>query len=174
MLRWLFLALWLGLLTDLFVFSPPPIDDQGTWVLEALTGQWSDKNPLTVAVFNLLGVWPLFFAARLKSELRGRPVPAWPFVLGSMALGAFALLPYFILIPRRPEPRDPWAWLKWIDHPITLGLLGVGAAVLAGWGLMYGDYAGFWLAVQSEQLVQVMSLDFAVLIVTMALTGARQ
>ena len=172
-MRWIAVALWVLLVLDLTVWSPPQAPGQDAWIQEALLGQWEGKNPATVALFNLMGLWPLAFAGRLAGELRARPIPAWPFVLGSMVLGAFLLLPYFVLRPAPPAPRDPGRWLRWLQHPAylpVLGLLGLGLAV---WGLLAGDLAGFAQAFRYEQLVQVMSLDFVVLALTFGLTARR-
>jgi hypothetical protein len=62
-------------------------------VLRLLTGQWDGEEPVVVALFNLMGVWPFVLAAQLAPWLRRRPLPLWPFALGSMVLGAFVLLP---------------------------------------------------------------------------------
>lgn len=172
-MRWIFVSMWVLLVADLALWSPPPAADQGVWVQEALLGQWDGKNPATVALFNLMGLWPLAFAGRLSAELRARPIPAWPFVLGSMVIGAFALLPYFVAQPRPPVGRAPWRGLRWLQHPAFLpgiGLLGLG---MAAWGLAAGDLGAFWDALRSEQLVQVMSLDFVVLAITFGLTVPR-
>lgn len=173
LLRLAFVVLWLGLLFDLFVLSPPAPADQGTWVFEVLTGHWAGKDAGIVAVFNLLGVWPLVFAVRLRDELRARPVPAWPFVLASMGVGAFALLPYLILQPTRPVPRPVWRGLRWTGHPAFSVGLAVGALALVAYGLVLGDVDAYIQAIHTRQLVHVMSLDFCVLVGVMGLSFAR-
>lgn len=65
-------------------------------------GQGPARNPAIWGVFCLLGLVPLLYWALLFPDGRGQRVWAWPFALGMMALGAFALLPYLIL--RRPYP----------------------------------------------------------------------
>lgn len=173
-MRWVYLGMLAVLIVDLVFLSPPPAPDQMAWIQEVFAGQWEGKNPATVALFNIMGLWPLAFAARLADELRARPLPAWPFVLGSMVVGAFALLPYLVLRPSPPAPVPPGPWLRWLQHPVfTTGIFLVGIA-LASWGLIAGDLAGFWAQYGSEQLVQVMSLDCLFLTVTMLTLQLRK
>ncbi len=172
-MRWLVVAMWVLLVVDLTVWSPPPSPDQDAWIQAVLLGQWTGKNPATIALFSLLGLWPLAFAGRLSAELRARPLPAWPFVLGSMVLGGFALLPYFMLRPTPPPSRDPGRWLRWLQHPAYLPVLGLLGVAMAAWGLLAGDLRGFADAFRSEQLIQVMSLDFIALTIMSGLTVSR-
>ena len=171
-MRWLYASLWLLLVADLALLSPPPAPEQGAWIQEALRGQWHGKNPATIALFNIMGLWPFAFASRLSGELRAR-LPAWPFVLGSVVVGAFALLPYLVLRPTPPPGRDPGWGLRWLAHPAVLAVLGIAALGMAGWGLLRGDLAALATAFRTEQLVQVMSLDCAVLALVFGLSFPR-
>jgi hypothetical protein len=173
-MRWAFLGMWILLVVDLVFLSPPPATDQTAWILEVFLGQWGGKNPATVALFSIMGLWPLAFAAQLSDELRARPLPAWPFVLGSMVIGAFALLPYLVLRPTPPEPVPPGPWLWWLRHPVFIGGIAVSGLGLACWELLAGDIAGFWTQLRSEQLVQVMSLDCLLLAITMLTLQVRK
>ncbi|MFP3488833.1 hypothetical protein R0K20_14610, partial [Staphylococcus sp. SIMBA_130] len=56
----------------------------------------NDPDAGLLAMFSLLGVFPAVFALLFLRNVSGS-VPAWPFVVGSFVLGAFSLLPYFIL-----------------------------------------------------------------------------
>lgn len=56
-------------------------------------------NPIFYSLFNLMGVYPAIYAALLVPGGRSaNGVPAYPFVIGSFFLGAFALLPYMALV----------------------------------------------------------------------------
>lgn len=167
--RLLYLALWLALVLDLVWLSPPPSPDQGTWVLETLRGDWAGKNPTTVALFNLMGLWPLAFGVRLRRE-----VAAWPFVLASMAIGAFALLPYLLWRPAPPPPPrllTMGPWLRRLGHPLVWLALSLAALSLVVWGLLAGDLSAHAYATASEQLVQVMSLDCVALAIAFGALG---
>ena len=58
-------------------------------------------------LFNLMGVLPAIQAALLlpSASKNVRSVPAWPFIVASFALGAFALLPYFVLRGRGQQQK---------------------------------------------------------------------
>jgi hypothetical protein len=121
-------------------------------------------NPLVVALFNLMGVWPGIYAAVLLTDGRGQKIPAWPFVAGSFALGAFALLPYMAL--RRPFPRWQGAvplilriWNSRLLGAVWLVL----TLVFLSYGLSQGSWADWWQAFQTNRFIHVMSLDFALL-----------
>ncbi len=88
-----YLLLFALLLGEALLFSPPQRPDQTEWVMRLLTGDWAREEPSVVALFQLMGVWPMAMLALLAPRLRRGPVALWPFVLGSMALGAFMLLP---------------------------------------------------------------------------------
>ena len=52
---------------------------------------------MVVVLFNLMGLWPVVYASLALSDGRDQAVSAWPFVVGSFGLGAFALMPYLAL-----------------------------------------------------------------------------
>lgn len=168
--RLLLLAVWGLLVVEAALVAPPVRDDVGPWVLRLLTGEWSGEEPLVVALFQLMGVWPMVLAAALAPRLARRPVPLWPFALGSFALGAFALLPGLGLGGRATAP-DRFRGLR---HPaVRVGLGGV-AVVLAGWALGAGDPARFAEVWRGEQFVHVMTLDFFALWLTSVVVAREE
>ncbi len=164
--RLFYWVLWVGLGVYAFGFAPP---DQGdTWALiqRLAQGQWQGINPLVVALFNLMGVWPLVYACVTLADGRGQRVPAWPFTLGAMAVGSFALLPYLGL--RQPQPQfvgPVTPLLRCLDSRWTGVALTLGALALGRYGLGGGDWADFshqWL---TSRFIHVMGLDFVLLAV---------
>lgn len=160
----LFGGFWLGLVSYAALGAPP--DDPGTLdlILRLSTGQWQGLNPLVVALFNLMGLWPFAYAALLYFDGRGQKVPAWPFAGASFAFGAFALLPYLAL--RQPNPRfegDLSPWLRFLNRPLLgWGLLAASLLGL-GWGLTQGNWADYLQQFRSSRFIHVMSLDFVAL-----------
>ncbi len=167
-------VVWLGLLAYAFLGAPAE-DPQTAQLIEALVaGNWVGINPAIVALFNLMGVWPLAYAGLALMDGHHQRIPAWPFVLGSMALGAFVLLPYLIL--RRSPPAShavgtytlpqgllrrwllAWVESRWWGLGILLGSLGLGL-----YGLAQGDWPGFLAQWQSNRFIHVMGLDFCLL-----------
>lgn len=92
MIRRIGLALgWLGFVGYAVGLAPPDQPDTGVLIMQLSTGAWADINPAIVALFNLMGLWPLAYACLALVDGREQKVPAWPFVVGSFGLGAFAL-----------------------------------------------------------------------------------
>jgi len=159
-------GLWLGFLLYGVFLAPPDAPTTLTLIQNLSAGNWEGINPLIVALFNLMGIWPLVYGAVLFADGRGQRVPAWPFAVGTFALGAFLLLPYLAL--RQPNPiwKGPKtiALRLWDSRLLALSLL-LGTIVLLGYGLgsglsEWGDFVHQW---QTSKFIHVMSLDFCML-----------
>lgn len=153
-------ALWAGLLAFSVFIAPPPHPELGPWVVKLLLGRWDGENTLLVAIFNAMGLLPVMVACVLRDDLRRRPVPAWPFVVGSMVVGIFALLPWIALRDEGPSlPLRPTLQRLLGGRALPLaGLVMLGG--LAGWAAMTADVAGYLQLVSTEQFTAVMSVDF--------------
>ncbi len=160
----LFGLLWLSLVIYAFFLAPPNQSDTFELIQQLSTGQWDGINPLVIALFNLMGVWPLIYSCLLFLDGHGQKLPAWPFAVGSFGVGAFALLPYLAL--RQPNSTFTGrknGWLKILDSRwLGLGLT-IGTLVLLTYGLLKGDWGNFILQWQTDRFIHVMSLDFCLL-----------
>ncbi|MDF5713823.1 MAG: DUF2834 domain-containing protein [Rhizonema sp. NSF051] len=159
----IFGALWLGFVTYAFLFAPPNQPDTFELIKNLSTGQWQGINPLIVALFNIMGVWPIIYSCLAFFDGRGQKIPAWPFVTASFAMGAFALLPYLTL--REPNPQFSGKknlFLSLLDSRLTGVVLTLGTAIIVayGWGGDWGNFVQQW---QTDQFIHVMSLDFCLL-----------
>ncbi|AHJ30510.1 DUF2834 domain-containing protein [Nodularia spumigena CS-584] len=155
--------LWLGFLTYAFLFAPPDQPDTFELIKNLSVGKWEGINPLVIALFNVMGIWPVIYSAVLFMDGRGQKIPAWPFATASFALGAFALLPYLALRePNQEFSGEKNFWLKLLDSRITGLILTIGAAILVAYGLQ-GDWGNFVQQWQTSRFIHVMSLDFCVL-----------
>lgn len=156
-------VLWLGLITYAFVFAPPDQPDTFELIKNLSTGQWQGINPLVIALFNIMGIWPLIYSAVIFIDGRSQKILAWPFAAASFAVGAFALLPYLILRqPNQEFPGEKNLLIKSLDSRITGVVLTIGAAILVAYGLQgnWGDFVQQW---QTSRFIHVMSLDFCLL-----------
>lgn len=145
---------WIGVTAVAFGLAPPNREDLWEWLVRLLTGDWAGENPLVVAHFQMMGLWPLAMAALWRREWhRAGRLPAWPFLLAALGLGCFVLVPY-ALLRKEPALGDPgvprWIW----------GLLGAGFAGFGAWGLAAGD-VGAWVAgVRTDGFLWPMAWDF--------------
>lgn len=156
--------LWLGFIIYAFVFAPPDRADNFELIKNLCIGQWQGINPLVIALFYLMGVWPMIYSAVLFTDGRGQKIPAWPFATASFAVGAFALLPYLAL--RTPNPQfigKKNGLIKQIDARSTGIFLAIAALILVIYGLVAGDWSNFGQQWQTSRFIHVMSLDFCLL-----------
>ena len=153
--------LWLGFILYAFLLAPPDQPDTLDLITKLSTGQWTGINPLVVSLFNLMGIYPLIYSAVLLIDGRGQKIPAWPFVLGSFAVGAFAILPYLALRQANPVfSGEKSGLIKLLDSRwFGLSLL-LGALALLFYGFSQGNGADFISQWQSSRFIHVMSLDF--------------
>ncbi len=159
-----FWLLWIAFSTYAFVFAPPDSPETITLITNLSTGKVADINPLIVALFNIMGIWPLIYSCVLFTDGRGQKIPAWLFATLSFGVGAFALLPYLAL--REPNPEflgKKNVFLKILDSRFTGILLILGAAALVALCLTKGDWSDFIQQWQTSRFIHVMSLDFCML-----------
>ncbi len=148
-----FWLIWIAFSTYAFVFAPPDSPETITLITNLSTGKIAGINPLIVALFNIMGIWPLIYSCVLFADGRGQKIPAWLFATLSFGVGAFALVPYLAL--REPNPEfsgNKNIFLKVLDSRFTGILLTLGAAALVAFGLTKGDWSDF-----------IQSLDFCML-----------
>ncbi|MCT7986288.1 DUF2834 domain-containing protein [Laspinema sp. A4] len=157
--------IWIGLIIYAFGFAPPD-DTTATFNLikNLVTGKWEGINPLIIALFNIMGVWPLIYSAVLFLDGKGQKVPAWPFITFSFGVGAFALLPYLAL--RQPNPtfsgEKNW-FLKAVDSRIFGAIAALSALILLGYGITQGNWTDYFYQWQTSRFIHVMTLDFCLL-----------
>jgi len=157
-------ALWLGLITYAFLLAPPNQPDTFELIKNLSTGQWQGINPLVVALFNLMGIWPVIYSAVVFIDGRGQKIPAWPFATASFAVGAFALLPYLALRePNKQFVGKKNIFIKLLDSRVTAIVLTVTTVILVTYGLRAGDWSNFVQQWQTDRFIHVMSIDFCLL-----------
>ena len=157
--------LWIAFITYAFVFAPPDSPEKNlTLITNLSTGKIAGINPLIVALFYIMGVWPLIYSCVLFADGRGQKIPAWLFATLSFGVGAFALLPYLAL--REPNPEFPGhknIFLKILDSRFTGIFLTLAAVGLVAFGLTKGDWSDFIGQWQTSRFIHVSSLDFCML-----------
>ena len=161
--RVVLLVFWLLFVGYALVLAPGGRGGEDPHLLPLLT--LSDEHPLLLAVFSLLGLFPMAYAALLLREDSARK-PAWPFSLAAFGLGAFALIPYYIVnrsLAPEVSPRVPGTIASVIrsrSYLIVVSLLTLG---VIGYGLGAGRVSELMDAMATSQFVHVMTIDLVVL-----------
>lgn len=157
-------ALWLGFVVYAFGFAPPDQPDTAALITRLATGDWEGVNGAIVALFNLMGIWPMAYASLALVDGHHQKVWAWPFVLGSFGLGAFLLLPYLVLRQPNATFLPPKSRLLAVLDSRWFGAsLLISAIALMGYGVYTGDWSEFVSQWQTSRFIHVMSLDFCLL-----------
>lgn len=168
MSRKLFLSfLWLALIIYSVVSSASfsgTFQEDLDLILKLSLGEWSNINPLIIAIFYLMGIFPLIYAALILFDGTEQKISPYPFFIGSIGLGAFVLLPYFIL----RQPNTTWngekSWfLKILDSRLMAITSTIAVIVLLVWGITQGNWSDFVTQWHSTKFVHIMSLDFCLL-----------
>ena len=174
--------MWAAFLAYAILLSPDQTPTRDAVFIQKLSGLGTPGSTPVNAVFTALwtamAAWPAIYACLLIPAGRSKSgLPAWPFVAGSFALGAFALLPYFALhTPGGEAAKAPPSAAElssgWKGSAVGL-LESRGLAVfLAGLSVFAAGSAAAagpaaWTAYaqlfQESRLVHVTTLDFITL-----------
>ncbi|AFY68446.1 hypothetical protein Pse7367_0129 [Thalassoporum mexicanum PCC 7367] len=156
--------LWLLLVGYAFFLAPPNQPDTFELIKNLSTGQWQDINPVTIALFNLMGIWPMIYACLMLIDGVGQKVPAWVFLVLSFGVGAFAILPYLALREDNYTfTGSKNALLKVVDSRWTGMAIAVVATLFFLYAIANGDWKAFNQQWVSDRFIHVMSLDFCLL-----------
>jgi hypothetical protein len=159
-----FWLLWLGFIGYAWLLAPPVQPNTLELIANLSLGRWDKINSLVVALFNLMGIWPLIYICLMLIDGRGQKIPVWLFSVVSLGVGAFAILPYLAL--REPHAKfngEKNLLLKVLDSRWFGALLSIGAIALILYGVINGDWHDFVGQWQSDRFIHVMSLDFCLL-----------
>jgi hypothetical protein len=156
--------LWVSLVPYASLLAPPNQPDTVELITNLSTGKWEGINPLIVALFNIMGIWPLIYSCLVFIDGTEQKIPAWPFAAGSFGVGAFALLPYLALRePNQEFTGSKSIFLKVLDSRWLAIALSLGTLSLLSFGLLKGDWGDFIQQWQTSRFIHVMSLDFCLL-----------
>ena len=165
----LFWLLWLGFVSYAFLLAPPDRPDTFQLIIDLSTGKWAGINPLVIALFNLMGILPMVYAALILIDGKTQRIPAGLFSAASFGVGAFAILPYLAL--REPNSsaigdrlRQRSGMIKLVDSRWFGVLLSIATLGLFAYGIGRGDWVDFWQQWHTSRFIHVMSLDFCLLI----------
>ncbi|WFR61765.1 PLDc N-terminal domain-containing protein [Paenibacillus amylolyticus] len=173
-MRWILGLVWIAFIAYALLLAPGQSPGSDPIFQELITMQ--SKEPWLLTVFSWLGIFPAVYACmllRTSVKARGARVPAWPFVLLSFGLGAFALLPYYVWsssanrtsgyaslhFGRQRESGIARVAAHKLTHVVLL-LLTLGTACYA---LMQGHPDVYMDAFKHSSFVHIMTIDFVLL-----------
>jgi hypothetical protein len=158
--------LWIGFVGYAFLLAPPDQPDTFDLIKNLSTLKIEGINPLIVALFNIMGVFPMIYSCITFLDGRGQKIPAWLFTLASFGVGAFAILPYLIFRQSNPTFVGQKNWfLNILDSRITGAFITIAGLGLFIYGVTQGNWSDFVHQWQTRRFIHVMSLDFCMLCV---------
>ena len=144
-------------------FPPGAFERDLDLIINMSVLEWEGINPIIIAIFYIMGIFPLVYGAFILFD-SDQKVSPYPFFITSFGLGAFTLLPYFVL----RQPNTSWnkqkGWLlKVLDSRLTAIASSIAIIVFIVWGITQGSWSDFIAQRQTSQFINVMSLDFCLL-----------
>ena len=162
--RLLFLSIWLILVIYTVIFSSMKGVNSTEVIFKLLTFDFSSINPITVAIYNLMGIWPIIYLTMLYPDGKNKKVPSWPFLLASFLFGIFIILPYFVLRDyKNLNPPKSDRVIRILNHKVWLIILLVISLGIVNYGLLLGNFQDFLIHFQSNTFVHIMTIDFIAL-----------
>lgn len=156
--------IWLGFVG--YTLWLAPLDYGSTWEIgkKLLSLHWTELNAYLVAIFCLMGVWPMIYACLMFADGRMQNFRVWPYFIGSNGTGVICLLPYLIL--RQPSqtfegPKD--FLLQSLDSRRTGQALFVTTLLILFYAFFLGDWGDFVWQWQTHPFVHLISLDFCLM-----------
>lgn len=124
-----------------------------------------DGDMLLVMIFNMLGVFPVYYLMVALRYEKQKPYVYVFFALGFM-LGAFAVIPGLLLLKgdKKPMSRKKQGIFIALSFILLLMLLT---------GFIFGDLNAYWRLFLNDQFVHIMTVDLIVLILIPYLDGVR-
>ncbi|XP_076936678.1 uncharacterized protein LOC143603899 [Bidens hawaiensis] len=171
----LIFLLWGGLMYYVFNLAPNQTPSTDMYLIKKLCYLIGDDgfqpNPVIVSLWNLMGLWPLVYSMLLIPSGRSSKgnVPVFPFLLLSFFLGAYALIPYFVLWRPPPPVTEESELKKWplnfLESKLTAGVIfAVGLGLIVNAGLATGDnWKEYLQYFGGSRLIHVTSIDFTLL-----------
>lgn len=151
--------IWSGFILYVLFLAPPLPADVFQPLQTLMSGHLPLVNPVMISLFSLVGIWLLIYSCLIFPDGRMQRLPAWAFMAGSIATGILALIPYLAL--RQPNQQFVGArdgWLSILEARSTGVILWVSTLGLLAFGLIFGDWPGYWQEFLSNRFVHGMSL----------------
>jgi hypothetical protein len=163
--------IWIGFVC--YTLWLAPLDRPETWEIarKLVTLQWQAINAYLLAIFWLMGVWPMIYACLMFADGRMQPFRAWTYFIGSNFTGVICLLPY-LLFRRRCASFEGYKdnWLEILDQRTTGVMLLLAAIGLIAYALIVGNWQAFVQQFQTQAFTHLITLDFCLMCLVFPIT----
>jgi hypothetical protein len=162
----LFGSIWLALVTYAIIVSSSKnsFPEDFDLIINLSLAHLEGINPIITAIFYIMGIFPVIYAAFLLFDAKEAKISPYPFVITSFGVGAFALLPYLALRQPNITGNKEKNWLlKILDSRLLAIISSLTFIILVAWGITKGNWSDFAVQWQNSQFLEVMSLDFCIL-----------
>ncbi|KAG9152387.1 hypothetical protein Leryth_016768 [Lithospermum erythrorhizon] len=171
----LLFVFWGGLIYYVSILAPNQTPSTDMYLVQKLLNLKGDDgfhvNQVLVALWNIMGLWPLVYSMLLLPTARSAKnrITVWPFLVLSFFGGAYALIPYFVLWTPPPPPIEEEELKRWplnfLESKLTTGLILVSGLGLLIYAAISGEEAWieFFQYFRGSKLVHLTSIDFSLL-----------
>jgi hypothetical protein len=153
--------IWAGFTTYILWLAPLDQPETLPIVRNLLLFQLSEVNSYLVAIFWLMGVWPMIYACLMFIDARMQGLPASLYFVAANATGIIGLAPYLML---RQRHQAFWGkkdkWLQVLDSHSTGIFLSLATIGLISYALLSGDLQDFVHQWRSVSFVHLITLEF--------------
>ncbi|WP_416668459.1 DUF2834 domain-containing protein [Egbenema bharatensis] len=156
--------IWLGF--TLYILWLAPLDRPETFTLfrHLLTFELDQVNSYLVAIFWMMGVWPMIYACLLFADGRMQKLPAFLYFFVSNGIGIVGLAPYLALRSRKPFFMGRMDWLlRSLDSHLMGLFLSFCTIVLLSYAVLTGDWQDFVEQWRTIPFVHLITLDFCLM-----------
>lgn len=154
-------SVWLGFIIYVALFAPPLKPDIFQANQALLIEQILNINPVVISLFSLVGIWLMIYSCLVFPDGKTQHLPAWAFMLASVATGIVALIPYLALRePNQEFSRQKDIWLNWLDSKSTGVILTVSTLFLVAYALFFGDWSEFIHEFLTNRFIHAMTVAF--------------
>jgi len=151
-----------------------PLDRPDTWPLvqRLLTFKFTEVNAILMAIFWLMGVWPMIYACLMFADGKMQDFRVWPYFIGSNGIGVICLIPYLILRKSNQKfTTQKDNLLKILDSRLTSLALLLITIVLVGYAIIAGNWGDYVELFKSTEFVHLISIDFCLMCLIFTLTS---
>lgn len=152
--------LWAGFIVYV-IFLAPPLHLEATikLLINILTLQWTQVNPVILSEFALVGIWLSIYSSLLFFDGRMQSIRFYPFAIASLASGVIGLIPYLALRESNQSfSGEKDRFLKFLDSRAFAYSLTITTTGLFLYALVFGDWDGFIEQFIHDKFIHGMSL----------------